>query len=156
MNRTSEETDLTTGTPAEPTEAPLPVPESWLDRVLDLEVGPVAHGGHCVARADGRVVFVRHALPGERVRAVVTEDRGGSFCRADAVEVLTASPDRVPQPCPYAGPGKCGGCDWQHATGPAQREIKATVIREQFSRIAGFDLGEVFAGVEELPGGLLG
>ena len=57
----------------------------WTDRILELEVGPVAHGGHCVARADGRVVFVRHALPGERVRAVVTEDGGGSFCRADAV-----------------------------------------------------------------------
>ena len=53
---------------------------------------------------DGRVVFVRHALPGERVRAVVTEERKG-FLRADAVEVLTPSPDRVEPPCPWAGPG---------------------------------------------------
>ncbi|MGB8199039.1 MAG: TRAM domain-containing protein, partial [Pseudonocardiaceae bacterium] len=52
---------------------------------LELTVGPVGHGGFCVARHEGRVVFVRHALPGERVRAVVTEDRGGSYCRADAV-----------------------------------------------------------------------
>jgi tRNA/tmRNA/rRNA uracil-C5-methylase (TrmA/RlmC/RlmD family) len=123
---------------------------------LELDVGAPAHGGACVARHEGRVVFVRHALPGERVRAVVTEDRGGSFCRADAVEVLTASPDRVPQPCPYAGPGLCGGCDWQHATGAAQRELKATVIREQFARIAGLELAGLFADVEELPGGLLG
>lgn len=129
---------------------------SLLGSSLELDVGAPASGGACVARHEGRVVFVRHALPGERVRAVVTEDRGGSFCRADAVEVLTASPDRVPQPCRYAGPGLCGGCDWQHATGAAQRELKATVIREQFARIAGLDLAGVFAGVEELPGGLLG
>ncbi len=124
--------------------------------VLELDVGAPAHGGSCVARHDGRVVFVRHALPGERVRARVTEDRGGGFCRADAVEILSGAPDRVAPPCPYAGPGRCGGCDWQHASGQAQRAIKATVIREQFARVAGLDLGELLSGVEELPGGLLG
>ncbi len=125
--------------------------------VLELRAGAAAHGGHCLARIGdqphGRVVFVRHALPGERVRARVTEDRGGRFCRADAIEVLEASPDRVAPPCPHAGPGRCGGCDWQHATGAAQRRIKAAVVREQFARLAGVDV-EVDA--EELPGGLLG
>ena len=92
----------------------------WTDRVLDLDVGAVAHGGHCVARVrvdDGRerVVFVRHALPGERVRAVVTEDGGGAFCRADAIAVLDPAPGRVEPPCPWARAGGCGGCDWQHA-----------------------------------------
>jgi tRNA/tmRNA/rRNA uracil-C5-methylase (TrmA/RlmC/RlmD family) len=127
-----------------------------LGELLDLDVGPVAHGGNCVARHEGRVVFVRHALPGERVRARVTEDRGGGFCRADAVEVLVGSPDRVPAPCPYAGPGRCGGCDWQHASGDAQRVLKAAVIREQFARIGHVDVDAVFDGVEALPGGLLG
>lgn len=109
----------------------------WTGRELDLEVGAVAHGGHCVARAEGRVVFVRHALPGERVRARVTEDTGKSFCRADAVEVLEASPDRVQPPCPVAGPGLCGGCDWQHASPEAQRRLKAHVVAEQLERLAG-------------------
>lgn len=127
-----------------------------LGAVLELEVGGPASGGSCVARHEGRVVFVRHALPGERVRAQVTEDRGGSFCRADAVEVLTASPDRVPPPCPYAGPGRCGGCDWQHATATAQRALKAAVIRDQFAKIAGLDVSELLTDVEALPGGLLG
>lgn len=122
-------------------------------RRLDVEVGPVAHGGHCVARHDNRVVFVRHALPGERVVAEVTEDHGGSFCRADAVEVRTASPQRVAAPCPVAVPGGCGGCDWQHATGDAQRELKSAVLREQLQRLADLDLR---VPVEELPGGLLG
>ncbi|MHB8450369.1 MAG: class I SAM-dependent RNA methyltransferase [Mycobacteriales bacterium] len=117
-----------------------------------LEVGPPAHGGSCVARHEGRVVFVRHALPGERVRARVTEARS-SYWRADVVEVLRASPDRVAAPCRYAGPGGCGGCDWQHADPDAQRRLKADVVAEQLRRIAGFE-GAVT--VEELPGGPLG
>lgn len=108
--------------------------------VVEVDVGAVGHGGFCVARHDdGRAVFVRHALPGERVRAVVTEDRGRHL-RADAVEVLVASPDRVPEPCPYARPGRCGGCDWQHATLAAQRRLKAAVVAEQLQRLAGIDV----------------
>ncbi|SHL31289.1 tRNA/tmRNA/rRNA uracil-C5-methylase, TrmA/RlmC/RlmD family [Pseudonocardia thermophila] len=125
----------------------------WTDRVLELEVGPVAHGGHCVARHEGRVVFVRHALPGERVHAVVTEDGGGTFCRADAVAVLEPSPQRVEPVCPWARPGGCGGCDLQHARSDAQRELKAAVLAEQLRRLAGLDR-EV--PVEALPGGQLG
>ena len=102
-----------------------------------VEVGPVAHGGHCVARLDGRVVFVRHALPGERVRVTITEgDDDSRFLRGDAVEVLDASPQRVEPPCPYAGPGRCGGCDFQHADLAYQRQLKAEVVREQFQRLA--------------------
>jgi tRNA/tmRNA/rRNA uracil-C5-methylase (TrmA/RlmC/RlmD family) len=123
---------------------------------LELRIGAVAQGGACVARHDGRVVFVRHTLPGELVRARVVEDRGGSFCRADAVEILEPSADRVQAPCRYAGPGRCGGCDWQHVDATAQRELKSAVVREQFSRVAGIDVGALFRGVEELPGGLLG
>ncbi|WP_214407244.1 class I SAM-dependent RNA methyltransferase [Pseudonocardia lacus] len=125
----------------------------WTDRVLDLEVGPIAHGGHCVARHEGRVVFVRHALPGELVRAVVDEDGGGSYCRADAVAVLRASPDRVEAPCDWARAGGCGGCDLQHADPAAQRALKAEVLAEQLRRLAGIERRVV---VEELPGGPLG
>lgn len=116
---------------------------------IEVEVGPVAHGGHCVARHDGRVVFVRHALPGERVVAAVTEGADGdAFWRADAVSVVTASADRVTPPCPYAGPGLCGGCDLQHVAPAAQRDWKAQVVREQLTRLAGIDREVV---VEEVP-----
>ncbi len=125
---------------------------SWLGRVLEVEVGAVAHGGHCVARAEGRVVFVRHALPGEQARVEITEDNGGSFCRGDAVEVLSPSPHRVPPPCPLAVPGGCGGCDWQHASPDYQRELKATVVAEQLQRLAGIERDVV---VEALDGGPL-
>lgn len=115
------------------------------DRLV-LDVGPVAPGGHCVARTDGLVVFVRHALPGERVVAAVTGiGGGGRFLRADAVEVLSASPDRVPVRCPVAGPGGCGGCDWQHATTEAQRRLKTDVLREQLHRLGGIPEGELGA-----------
>jgi tRNA/tmRNA/rRNA uracil-C5-methylase (TrmA/RlmC/RlmD family) len=125
----------------------------WTGTEFEVTVGPVAHGGHCVARHEGRVVFVRHSLPGERVVVRVTEDRHPGFCRADAIEVLEASPARVERPCPYSGPGRCGGCDWQHVDPAAQRELKAAVVREQLTRLAG--LPDVAVTVEELPGGPL-
>jgi tRNA/tmRNA/rRNA uracil-C5-methylase (TrmA/RlmC/RlmD family) len=105
--------------------------------LLELEVGAIAAGGGCVARApDGKVVFVRHSLPGELVRAQVTA-RTSSYLRADAVEILRPSPDRVPPPCPHAGPGRCGGCDFQHVEIGAQRRLKAFRIAEQMERLAG-------------------
>lgn len=111
--------------------------------VVTVDVEAVAHGGHCVARhgPERIVLFVRHTLPGERVRARVTElGSGGRFVRADAVEVLTPSPDRVHAPCPYAGPGRCGGCDWQHVDLAAQRDLKLAVVAEQLERLAGMQL----------------
>jgi tRNA/tmRNA/rRNA uracil-C5-methylase (TrmA/RlmC/RlmD family) len=117
---------------------------------VTLDVGAVAHGGHCVARHDDRVVFVRHTLPGERIRAVITDGAVDSrFWRADAVEVLEPSADRVDPPCPFARPGLCGGCDWQHVTVPAQRRLKAAVVAEQLSRLAGLDWP---VEVEAVPG----
>ncbi|MGH3158101.1 MAG: class I SAM-dependent RNA methyltransferase, partial [Streptosporangiaceae bacterium] len=120
---------------------------------LELTVTEPAHGGWCVARiagvcgegdaggaADGpgKVVFVRHALPGERIRARITSSTA-RFARAEAIEVLDASPDRVEPPCRYARPGGCGGCDLQHASPAAQRAIKAQVISQQLRRMAGID-----------------
>jgi tRNA/tmRNA/rRNA uracil-C5-methylase (TrmA/RlmC/RlmD family) len=122
------------------------------DRV-EVVVGAPAHGGHCVARIGGphgRVVFVRHALPGERVTAEITELHRG-YLRADAVEIHEASADRVTPPCPHARPGGCGGCDLQHASGEAQLRWKTDVVREQLVRLAGLDPDEIFVRVEALP-----
>ena len=116
---------------------------------VEVTTEDVAQGGWCVARPAGLpVLFVRHALPGERVVARVTEVTS-RFARADAVEVREPSPDRVAPPCPYAHPGGCGGCDWQHAGLPAQRALKAAVIGQQLRRVAGIDR-EVT--VEPMPG----
>ncbi|MGW6204430.1 class I SAM-dependent RNA methyltransferase [Streptomyces sp. NPDC055089] len=113
--------------------------ESLVGQEYEVEVGPVAHGGHCIARtAEGQVLFVRHTLPGEKVVAKVTDGATDSrFLRADAVRIIEESKDRVKAPCPFAGPGKCGGCDWQHAKPGAQRRLKGEVIAEQLQRLAG-------------------
>ncbi|WP_406399113.1 class I SAM-dependent RNA methyltransferase [Streptomyces sp. NBC_00879] len=112
---------------------------SLVGEEYEVEVGPVAHGGHCIARTEeGRVLFVRHTLPGEKVVARITEGEEDSrFLRADAVRIIEASKDRVEAPCPYSGPGNCGGCDWQHAKPGAQRRFKGEVIAEQLQRLAG-------------------
>jgi tRNA/tmRNA/rRNA uracil-C5-methylase (TrmA/RlmC/RlmD family) len=132
---------METGTELEPG-------ESLVGERFDVEVGPVAHGGHFVARHDGRVIFVRHALPGEQVTVEITED-SGRFLRGDAVEVTVPSPHRVPPPCPLAHPGGCGGCDFQHVDLAEQRRLKGAVVSEQLSRLAGLDREVV---VEPVPG----
>lgn len=121
---------------------------------MELVTGAIAAGGGCVARAeDGRVVFVRHALPGERVIAEVTSETA-SFLRADAVRILEPSGDRVEPPCPHSGPGKCGGCDWQHVSLPVQRELKSALVSEQLRRLAGIDRTLVIEEVDGAPDGL--
>ncbi|MEV1132797.1 class I SAM-dependent RNA methyltransferase [Rhodococcus coprophilus] len=122
----------------------------WSGRRVEVILGNPAHGGFCVARFEGRVIFVRHGLPGERVFALVTEDRGGSFCFADAVEILEASEDRVDPTCPVSGPGGAGCCDMSHASVPAQRRIAGAVVAEQLRRLGGLERD---IAVEEIPGG---
>ena len=105
--------------------------------------GPVrlerpATGGAVGRLDDGRVVFVRHGLPGELVRVDITETTA-KFSRGDAVEVLEPSPERVVPPCRYAHPGGCGGCDLQHASSDAQLSWKSTLVAEHLRRIAGVE-----------------
>ncbi len=124
-------------------------------QLLEVEVGAVAHGGHCVARHDGQVVFVRHTLPGERVLVEVTS-RTTRFLRGDAVEVLRAAPGRVPPRCPQARPGGCGGCDWQHADLATQRTLKAQVLSEQLRHVGVEVAADADVTVEEIAGAVDG
>ncbi|WZH53528.1 MAG: class I SAM-dependent RNA methyltransferase [Nocardioides alkalitolerans] len=130
----------------------------------DAEIGPVAHGGHCVARVAvageerARVVFVRHGIPGELVVLEITEGSDGDrFWRGDVVAVREASPHRVVAPCPVAGPGLCGGCDFQHVDLAHQRALKTAVVAEQLQRLAGVTWdGEVQPVAGDLPEQLAG
>ena len=115
---------------------------------LVVDVGPVAHGGHCVARHEGRVVFVRHGIPGEKVRVRLT-DAGpdAKFWRGDVVEVLAASPDRVDHFWDLADSARSwshrhpplGGAELGHISLERQRSLKAEVLAEQLRRLAGVD-----------------
>lgn len=104
-----------------------------------VDIQAIAHGGHCVARHDGQVIFVRHAIPGEKAKVKITGVTK-NFARADVVEVLHESPDRVKPKCRYAKSDGCGGCDFQHIDPARQRTLKSEIIAEQFRRLASLDL----------------
>jgi tRNA/tmRNA/rRNA uracil-C5-methylase (TrmA/RlmC/RlmD family) len=108
--------------------------------VVDLDVTGVAHGGVFVARLEGRVVFVPDAIPGERIRARLTDTRKKAFWRAEALEVLDASPDRrahVWDSADIALPPerRAGGADFGHIRLERQRALKADVFRDALARI---------------------
>ena len=104
----------------------------------DVAISGIAAGGEGVGRlADGRAVFVRGALPGERVRVVVTEERN-RFARGEIAEVLAAAPERVAPPCGRVAEG-CGGCDWQHVDPAAQRGLKARIVTDALRRLSRLD-----------------
>jgi tRNA/tmRNA/rRNA uracil-C5-methylase (TrmA/RlmC/RlmD family) len=114
--------------------------------LIELTIEKVAHGGHFIARHDGAVIFVRHAIPGEKCTIEITST-GSSFNRADVVAVSEPSEFRVEPPCKYSHRAGCGGCDFQHISSAHQRTLKSHVITEQFSRIAN---KEVSVEVEEV------
>jgi tRNA/tmRNA/rRNA uracil-C5-methylase (TrmA/RlmC/RlmD family) len=107
--------------------------------LLQVTIEKVAHGGHFIARHDGAVIFVRHAIPGEYCTIQITST-GSSFNRADVVSVETPSEFRVVAPCSFAHRNGCGGCDFQHISVDHQRSLKSDVITEQFARIAKIDM----------------
>ena len=122
---------------------------NWLGKELTLNIEKVAHGGIFVARHEGRVIFVSHTLPGEKVRARVFEDKGGSFARAETVEVLEASPHRVKHVWKAAADGAVGGAEFGHIDLSYQLELKADVLEEALARMAGITMRPV---VEQAPG----
>ena len=106
---------------------------------FDLQLTAIAHGGAALGRHEGRVIFVPYTLPGETVRAEITEDKG-RYAFARLIEVLVPSPDRVAPPCPYFGhdacdSAGCGGCQWQHVDYQAQLRFKSEIMADQLARI---------------------
>lgn len=132
--------------------------------LIDLDVTGIAHGGVCVARHEGRVVFVADAIPGERVRARITEARKKSFARAATVQVLTPSADRRDHVWAEAAldrdpEDRAGGAEFGHIALPRQRELKAEVLADalrRFGRLTDDDISRATGGagvvVEAAPG----
>ncbi|MFQ4149337.1 TRAM domain-containing protein [Arthrobacter sp. LAPM80] len=130
---------------------------------LTVTVGPVAHGGHCVARHEGRVIFVRHAIPGETVEIALTEhEDDAKFWRADVTRVVEASAERVAHFWPEADALRAasrngvpvGGAEFGHVSRKGQLELKTAVVREQLERLGGLSSEAVEAlfgaGVEDV------
>ena len=128
--------------------------ESWIGRSFEVVIEKVAHGGIFVARHEGRVVFVSHVLPGEKVKVRVYEDRGKGFCRAEPIKLIETSEDRVDHVWPDASAASlgglgAGGAEFGHIKLERQRELKGDVIEEALQRMSGISLRPV---VEPAPG----
>lgn len=113
--------------------------------------GGVAAGGDAIGRlADGRVVFVEAALPGERVTVKILQRRR-DYLKGRVSTVLQASPERRIPPCANVARG-CGGCGWQHISGKGQLELKEAVVLDCLRRIAHLDARPLLAPARRLPG----
>jgi 23S rRNA (uracil1939-C5)-methyltransferase len=99
---------------------------------IELTIDRIAYGGSGVARHDGLVIFVRGAIPGDRIMAQVSR-RKKAYAEARMIELLDPSPDRIVAPCPYSG--QCGGCQWQHVRYERQLEYKKEHVRDALARI---------------------
>lgn len=100
---------------------------------IEISLSSLAYGGEAIGRDEtGRAVFVPFALPGERVRARIVEEKRG-FARAELLEVLTPSPERIEPKCRHFA--TCGGCHYQHLPYEAQLRAKREILRDQLQRI---------------------
>jgi len=105
--------------------------------IIELEVLSYAAGGNCVARHDGRVIFIRGVVPGEKVRVKILEDaKPKRFAIGELIEVINPAPQRIEPACKHYG--ECGGCDWQHINLTEQKEMQLKVISDQLNRIGKF------------------
>ncbi|NLX09490.1 MAG: class I SAM-dependent RNA methyltransferase [Chloroflexi bacterium] len=104
---------------------------------FELQLQEMVHGGNALGRHAGRPIFVPYAIPGERIRARLTDDRQ-RYAFAEGVTLLEAAPERVIPRCPHFGPGRCGGCHFQHIDYAAQTRFKRDVVIDQLKRIGGF------------------
>ncbi len=108
---------------------------------IQLAVSAFANEGKCIAHHDGKVVFVKGAVPGESVKARITKNKK-DWMEADVVEILEPSPLRQQPFCVHFG--KCGGCQWQHLQYEAQLRYKEASVFDTLER-----MGKVVIGKKE-------
>ncbi len=101
---------------------------------ITIDLTGIAHGGAAIGRHEGRMIFVHHAIPGERVQARIVKDKG-RVAIAVAENIIQPSPHRVTPPCDHFAPGGCAGCQWQHIDYAAQVRFKEEIIADQLQRI---------------------
>ena len=123
---------------------------SLVGKRLNLDIIDMANGGYALGRHRGKPVLLPYALPGERVRAEITDDRGSmSFARG--LRLIAASEDRVAPACPHFGPGSCWGCHFQHISYPAQLLLKQDILAEQLSRLGKLPDSVIEAAMRPMP-----
>jgi 23S rRNA (uracil1939-C5)-methyltransferase len=108
------------------------------EELFELTLTDIANGGQAIGRHAGKTIFVPFTIPGEEITARIVDDRG-RFAFAEGVQLLAPSVDRVQPRCPHFGPGKCGGCHWQHMDYSAQLALKTDIVLDQLERIGRFE-----------------
>lgn len=101
-----------------------------------LTLTGIAHGGEAFGFHQGKIVFVPYTIPGEVVQIEISEDKP-KWARGRLLKVVQPSPDRRRPPCPHFGPGRCGGCQWQHIAYERQLALKQEVVSDQLRRLGG-------------------
>jgi 23S rRNA (uracil1939-C5)-methyltransferase len=105
------------------------------DASISLTLEKFSYGGDAIGRLpDGRTVFVPFALPGEQVRVRLLAEKK-NYARAELLEVLKPSPERIAARCPHFG--ICGGCHYQHLSYASQLEVKTSLLADQLTRLGG-------------------
>jgi 23S rRNA (uracil1939-C5)-methyltransferase len=108
--------------------------------IIELDVESIGFEGVAIARHEGKVHFIKGALPGERVRARLRSSKK-RHAEAELIEVLVPSPRRQIAPCPHFG--VCGGCSWQHMPAEDQVQWKRQHVIDAFERLGRIPVGTV-------------
>jgi 23S rRNA (uracil1939-C5)-methyltransferase len=103
---------------------------------IALSLERITYGGAALAHDPNTTYFIQYGIPGEQVRAAISHTRRNVAFGA-VTAVVQAAAERVEPPCRHFGPGRCGGCQWQHIDYAAQLRFKREIVREQFRRIGG-------------------
>ncbi len=112
---------------------------------IELDVERFAAGGEAICRAaDGRIVFIAGAVPGDRVRAEIVEEHD-RWARGTLIDVMSAGGDRIDARCPARTAG-CGGCDWAEVAPAAQLTHKVAIVHDALRRTGGVDVEVIAAG----------
>ena len=116
-----------------------PQPKPKTSSTLELTIDRLDLHGVGIARQQGKTIFVEGAMPGERVKARLTDDKK-QHGFAQLQKILTPSPERQEPVCPHYA--ECGGCSTQHLPQSLQHSTKISGVQDLFSRLAGLNIGE--------------
>ncbi|NIA19622.1 MAG: TRAM domain-containing protein, partial [Xanthomonadaceae bacterium] len=109
--------------------------------IVTLRIEKLLNGGDGLGRFDGLAVFVPRTAPQDMVKVRITS-RKKNFVRAELLEIIIPSPQRISSPCPFFSSG-CGGCQWLHLDYAAQLEIKTALVAESIRHALKSDLVDI-------------
>ncbi len=107
------------------------------DILTDIQVETMAAEGKCIAKLDGRVIFISGGAPGDTVDISLTKIKT-SFLEGRVIAIKQLSPNRTTPFCSHFG--MCGGCSWQHINYETQLQYKQQQVIDNLERIGGLTL----------------